>query len=155
MLTRIQNDPARCHHNDHHGYATGLACRQNELTMFRCHWTRCILCQPSAIPFIPSLFPRRRTCLSRVCISASQRDRPHLASGVVGITHSHPCHPLHADPHQVVLGREQCCHRVAVLIDHRSSLPGVLEMAHRRSPPAFPCRLQTEHPAWAGDREWI
>jgi hypothetical protein len=153
-----QDDLARYRHNDHHGYVECYMShdsQQHELIILRCYWTRCISRPTSTISVLPRLFPGRRDHLPGIRISSSQRDCSHLARSFVGSTHPYHCLSLHANPHQVVLGCEQRRSRPALLVDHRSSLPSLLEMAHWRSSPSLSSRLQAEPCARTDHRKWI
>lgn len=150
-----QNERTRSSHYVDLGYVVPVVPQQHELIISRRYWTWCLFRPSSTIPIIPRLFPGWRACLPRICISPSQRDRPHLGRSYTRNLRSHRRLPHHANPCQVVLGRQQCRHRLILLLDNRSCLSSVPEVAYWRSSPALSRSLPAEHPTWTGDREWI
>jgi hypothetical protein len=101
-----QDDMAGSSDDAHHRYVFHIICHQPELTVCRRHRARRLLCASSTIPILPSLLSRWRDCLSRLRISASERDRPHLGGGTTGSARSNRRDTLYANTDQVVLGCE-------------------------------------------------
>lgn len=93
-----------------------------------------------------SHLPRWRDCLPRVRIPSAQRNHPHLGRRADGLLHPLRRLPHCADPRPQLLGRQQRNNRTLVLPNHCSGVPGLYQVAHWRTPPALPRRLQTRYP---------
>lgn len=93
-----------------------------------------------------SRLPGWRDCLPRVCLPPAQRNHPHLGRRPHGLFHS-LCRLFdRADSRPQLLGCQQCHYRPSILSHYRRSLPGLHQMAHWRSPPSLPRRLQACYP---------